>query len=193
MAEAQEKSVNERKEQIENETSSEQKLYDLAIKKISEEWDTLEDQLLAWNTEYGRSLNKDIIEKWDAAREAAERYGSFVDALNQAGIGTDEEGNKPSSDIVGKVDYYEDAERIQEIANQMQQNSLEWFGATDECRKELEGNNEDLSKELEQYTNYGIYKKSGTWYRADGSTLYELEPEVKDAAITAAMKQNSIA
>ena len=193
MAEAQEKSVNERKEQIENETSSEQKLYDLAIKKISEEWDTLEDQLLAWNTEYGRSLNKDIIEKWDAAREAAERYGSFVEALNQMGIAPAEEGEKPTSDIVGKVEVYDDAERIQAIAEQMQQKSLEWFGATDDRRRELERENEELSKELEQYTNFGIYKENGTWYRADGSTLYSLNPDVKDAAITAAMKQNSIA
>lgn len=190
--EMQEDAVKARKDEIEKETSSEQKLYDLAIARINSDWDTLESQLLAYNTEYGRSLNTEIIEKWGLAKKAAEEYGDFVSALN-AKENTDDGSDIIDSDIVGESEVFQDAERINQIATQMQKNSLQWYGASESERRNLERDNESMAKELEQYTNSGIYKKGGAWYRADGSLLYQLSEDDKYAAIVAAMKQNSMA
>lgn len=190
--EMQEEAVKARKEELERETSSEQKLYDLAIARINSDWETLESQLLAYNTEYGRSLNTEIIDKWGLAKRAAEEYGDFVSALN-AKENTDDGSDIIDSDIVGESEVFQDAERINQIATQMQKNSLQWYGASESERRNLERDNESMAKELEQYTNSGIYKKGGAWYRADGSLLYQLSEDDKYAAIVAAMKQNSMA
>lgn len=68
-------------EKLEESISSTQKLYDMAIKYIKENWDTLYQELLDWNYEYGNSLNSEITAAWEAAQEAASRYGDFVTAI----------------------------------------------------------------------------------------------------------------
>lgn len=66
---------------LENSISSTQKLYDMAIEYIRNNWDTLYSELIAWNTEWGTSLNSEITEAWEAAQAAAQRYGDFVGAI----------------------------------------------------------------------------------------------------------------
>lgn len=66
---------------LEESISSYQKLYDMAIEYISTHWDTLYSELIAWNTEYGSVLNSEITDAWNNCLAAAERYGSFVDAM----------------------------------------------------------------------------------------------------------------
>ena len=68
-------------EKLEESISSTQKLYDMAIKYIRENWDTLYQELLDWNYEYGNNLNSEITAAWEAAQEAASRYGDFVTAI----------------------------------------------------------------------------------------------------------------
>lgn len=68
-------------EKLEESISSTQKLYDMAIKYIKENWNTLYQELLDWNYEYGNSLNSEITAAWEAAQEAASRYGDFVTAI----------------------------------------------------------------------------------------------------------------
>lgn len=66
---------------LENSISSYQKLYDMAISYIRDNWDTLYQELISWNTEYGTVLNSEITEAWEAAQSAAQRYGDFVSAI----------------------------------------------------------------------------------------------------------------
>lgn len=68
-------------EKLEESISSTQKLYSLAISYIRDHWDTLYSELLAHNYEYGNSLDKEITAAWEAAQEAASRYGDFVTAI----------------------------------------------------------------------------------------------------------------
>ena len=75
-------------EKLEESISSTQKLYDMAIKYIKENWSTLYQELLDWNYEYGNSLNSEITAAWEAAQEAASRYGDFVTAI-MGGIESD--------------------------------------------------------------------------------------------------------
>lgn len=68
-------------EKLEESISSTQKLYDMAIKYIKENWNTLYQELLDWNYEYGNNLNSEITAAWEAAQEAASKYGDFVTAI----------------------------------------------------------------------------------------------------------------
>lgn len=68
-------------DKLEESISSTQKLYDMAIQYIKDNWNTLYQELLDWNYEYGNSLNSEITAAWEAAQEAASRYGDFVTAI----------------------------------------------------------------------------------------------------------------
>lgn len=68
-------------EKLEESISSTQKLYDMAIKYIKENWNTLYQELLDWNYEYGNNLSSEITAAWGAAQEAASKYGDFVTAI----------------------------------------------------------------------------------------------------------------
>ena len=80
-----EKDYHEEKDQeikiLEDSISSYQKLYDMAIAYIRDNWDALYQELIAWNTEYGSVLNSEITAAWEAAQAAAQRYGDFVSAI----------------------------------------------------------------------------------------------------------------
>lgn len=69
-------------EQLEASVSSEEKVYQAAIERISSRWDTLYSDLIKWNTEAGNSLNSEITENWNIATEAVAKYGSYLAALN---------------------------------------------------------------------------------------------------------------
>ena len=91
---------------LEDSISSYQKLYDMAIKYIEEHWDTLLDELTAWNYEYGSVLTSEITAAWDAALAAAQKYGSYLAALQAL-------SNPSSPDnpgIVGDVEDFPDDE-----------------------------------------------------------------------------------
>lgn len=73
---------------LEDSISSTQKLYDKAIDYIREHYGTLKEELLQWNYAVGNSLQSELLEAWDAAEAAAERYGDFVSAV-MGGISSD--------------------------------------------------------------------------------------------------------
>lgn len=76
---------------LEKSISSTQKLYDMAIEYIRNNWDTLYAELIEWNTEYGSDLNSEITSAWEAAQAAAQRYGDFVTAI-MGGISSEIDG-----------------------------------------------------------------------------------------------------
>lgn len=86
--EAYEQEKDDEIEKLEESISSTQKLYDMAIQYIKDNWNTLYQELLDWNYEYGSNLNSEITAAWEAAQEAASRYGDFVTAI-MGGIESD--------------------------------------------------------------------------------------------------------
>ena len=66
---------------LEETASSYEKRYRQAIKYIEDNWDTLYDELIDWNTEYGDVLNSEITSAWDSCLAAAQKYGSYLEAL----------------------------------------------------------------------------------------------------------------
>lgn len=81
MADSYEEGRQEEIEALENSISSAEKLYNLAINRITNGWNTLYDELIDWNTAVGNSLNSEITEEWNLATEAVKKYGSYVAAL----------------------------------------------------------------------------------------------------------------
>lgn len=164
---------------------SEEKLYQAAIDRIQNEWGTLYDQLIAWNTEYGSELNKHITSAWNTAADAVSRYGSFLDAL----IGTDSH-----VDIGPYIDEYGDGGNTsteEGILAKMRQNAVNWWGATDEQRSGLRRQSMVLAQQYQQLTGKSLHYENGTWYTEDGQRAFTTV--TKDEiiqAIIAAMKRN---
>ena len=69
-----EKGLDKQTDALKEELNSAEKLYQAAIDRISNGWDTLYDDLLNWNYNYGSTLQKDLVNAWEAAKTAAERY-----------------------------------------------------------------------------------------------------------------------
>lgn len=66
---------------LEETISSYQKLYDMAISYINQNWRTLYQELIDWNYEYGSVLNSEITDAWAQCEAAAQRYGTSVQAM----------------------------------------------------------------------------------------------------------------
>lgn len=92
-AEDYEESRQQEIEDLNNSISSAEKLYQLALKRIETGMSTLYEELIAWNTEAGSVLNKEITENWNKALEAVKKYGSFAAAVSQLKILTDQDGH----------------------------------------------------------------------------------------------------
>lgn len=164
---------------------SEEKLYQAAIDRIQNGWGTLYDQLIAWNTEYGSELNKHITSAWNAAADAVSRYGSFLDAL----IGTDSH-----VDIGPYIDEYgnsSDTGSGEGVLAKMRQNSVRWWGATDEERTSLHRQSLALAQQYQRLTGESLKYENGTWYTEDGQRAFtQVTKDEIIQAIIAAMKRN---
>lgn len=164
---------------LEETISSYQKLYDLAIDYISENWESLYDTLISWNSEYGSVLNSEITEAWNNCLAAAQRYGSYVSALHNIDADIAASKNSDSSNtnnvIVGTTGNISTSSRehsVRAIIKRMYQNMNEHGGAgsstSSERKKILSEENLRLGNQLKQYginadrsTNKEDY---GTWY-----------------------------
>ena len=87
---------------IEASVSSEEKVYQLAIARIRDQWDTLYADLIAWNTEQGNVINQEITDNWEKAAAAVQKYGSYLEALNALGIATSSGNNVIVADKLPK-------------------------------------------------------------------------------------------
>lgn len=185
---------------LENTISSEEKVYRLAIERIQTQWDTLYQQLLDWNYEYGSVTDNEITAAWDAACEAVQQYGSYLEAILQtqkqiaeyeasssssysyssgSGGSGGSDGKDGTSNVVGVVGDYDtsggqELEKAKNIFKQMYRNAQSWAATTDEAeRKRLDEANMKLG--TQDLARYGIYayRKNGAWYDADGSLLFD--------------------
>lgn len=186
---------------LKEELNSAEKLYRAAIDRISNGWDTLYNDLLNWNYNYGNTLEKDLTNAWKAAQDAAERYGDFVSALDGVKehdkLGPDSADKEISNAAVqGGADKFAS---VSGYINRMRANSLAWF--TSDNPDALAAENKAIAKELEGATGEKLsYNNSkGVWTLSDGRTAYSLSDlgDLTDRevghAVVSAMKANSAA
>lgn len=172
-------------EALEESISSYQKKYDMAIKYIQEHWDTLFDELINWNTEYGNDLNETVVKAWENALEAVKKYGSYVDALDKVDddIEKGDSSNDNSNTTIGKAEYdnqYTNGEKVHAIVKQMNANSEAWKTADDETRKELAAENERLAQELSKYGVNVSRNSNGEWIlKGSGRKLFDVYDKYK--------------
>ncbi len=106
-------------EVLEESISSYQKLYDMAIDYIRDHWDTLYQELLDWNYEYGTVASTEITAAWEDALAAAQRYGDYLTALAQ--IQKDIDAYRAQSDA-----YREQGDAYRDQASSMTSSSSSW-------------------------------------------------------------------
>ena len=156
---------------LEETISSYQKLYDMAIAYIESHWSTLYDELIAWNTEYGSVLNSEITTAWENCLAAAQRYGSYVAALNS--IDNDISASTPggpggsNNTIVGTTGGNTTStkeENIHSIIKEMYRNSQAWGTASKDKQATLDKRNLQLGSMLAQYGIKTHRENDGAWY-----------------------------
>ena len=160
---------------LEDSISSYQKLYDMAIAYIQSNWGSLYDELIAWNYQYGDELSSTITTAWENALAAAQRYGSYVNALNSIGADIDAANGAGSNYIVGETTYDNSSsneEMIHAIIKEMYANSQAHHTASKEEKARLDKRNLTLGAMLGQY-GVNAYRQNGTWYVDGGALLYE--------------------
>ena len=160
---------------LEDSISSYQKLYDMAIAYIQSSWNSLYDELIAWNYQYGDELSSTITTAWENALAAAQRYGSYVNALNSIGADIDAANGSGTNYVVGETTYDNSSsneEMIHAIIKEMYANSQAHHTASKEEKARLDKRNLTLGAMLGQY-GVNAYRQNGTWYVDGGALLYE--------------------
>lgn len=163
---------------LEDSISSYQKLYDMAISYIESHWDTLYGELISWNTQYGDVLNSEITTAWDNCLAAAQRYGSYVSALNTIGSDIQAAQNTGSNLVVGNTNYDSSSsneDMIHAIIKEMYSNSQQHHTADAAGKAYLNKRNLELGAQLAQYGITAVRGDDGVWYvdRVGGQLLYE--------------------
>ena len=192
MADSYEREKKKEIEILENTISSEEKLYQLAIERINNHWDTLYQDLINWNTEYGTVVNNDISSAWDAASAAVQKYGSYLDAVLQTqqqlaaleASSSSSGGTTGTPNIIGNSGNYDTSGsqtlgQVKNIVHQMKENSAAHHSADTAGKARLNKANLDLGKQLTSLIGRtAVRGDDGVWYldRVGGPKLYETYP-----------------
>ena len=188
-----EESTDARKEAINDEVSSAEKLHRLAMDRImqygEQNLNKLLQEVLDWNLKSGNSLERNIKDTWVDINNLVERYGSLVGAISAIrnsslkdtvrevmaeGVGTTNTG---SNEIIG-TKYYNglDMTEFQNVLDSMMQNSMDWWTATRNNQRRSatdEANaNSVLSNKFKQLTGISSTRRGdGRWYIDDSDKL----------------------
>ena len=181
---------------LENSISSYQKLYDMAIDYIRNNWDTLYDELIAWNTEYGSVLNSEITTAWENCLAAAQRYGSYVSALNNIDADISAaQGESGSNNVIvggsGKYDWPTNEDMVRAIVGRMKEYGAQWNASNSAST------NDRLHKaaaaEAAKLPQYGVQvsfdPNSGIWW----ITKDELDPSNAGKQLHSVYHQGGVA
>lgn len=193
MQEAFEEEKDKEIEDAEASISSQQKLYDMAIDYIENNWDNLYKNLVDWNYEYGSVLEDEITSAWDSAMDAAEEYGDYLKALQKIQDDIDdidEEINSSSGGSggstndnfgFGETPSYDhtasDEAHIRAIVGEMKTISNTWHTASAEQKSELSARAYQLGTvELAKYGVKAVRGDDGVWYidHVGGEQLYKV-------------------
>ena len=184
MADAYEKEKQKEIEVLEDSISSAEKIYQLAIDRINNHWDTLYDDLINWNYQYGNTVQSELISAWNAASGAVQQYGSYLNAVaaTQAQIAAFDASSGFTT--VGTTGSYDTSggqtmSRIKEIVAQMKANSQAHHNASTEEKARLNRENLDLGEELQRLIGRTVVRgDDGVWYldKVGGAQLYSTYP-----------------
>ena len=184
MADAYEKEKQKEIEVLEDSISSAEKIYQLAIDRINNHWDTLYDDLINWNYQYGNTVQSELISAWNAASGAVQQYGSYLNAVaaTQAQIAAFDASSGFTT--VGTTGSYDTSggqtmSRIKEIVTQMKANSQAHHNASTEEKARLNRENLDLGEELQRLIGRTVVRgNDGVWYldKVGGAQLYSTYP-----------------
>lgn len=183
MADAYEKEKNKEIEVLKNTISSEEKLYQLAIQRINNEWDTLYQDLINWNYQYGSSTESELVSAWNAASQAVQQYGSYLNAVaaTQSQMSAIDSSSSTAIGSMGDYDTSGGAtmSRVKEIVAQMKANSAQ-HGSEDAAGKlRLNKENLRLGEELQSLIGRTVVRgDDGVWYldKVGGAQLYATYP-----------------
>lgn len=183
MADAYEKEKNKEIEVLKNTISSEEKLYQLAIQRINNEWDTLYQDLINWNYQYGSSTESELVSAWNAASQAVQQYGSYLNAVaaTQSQLSAIDSSSSTAIGSMGDYDTSGGAtmSRVKEIVAQMKANSAQ-HGSEDAAGKlRLNKENLRLGEELQSLIGRTVVRgDDGVWYldKVGGAQLYATYP-----------------
>ena len=198
MADSYEKEKQKEIDILENTISSEEKLYQLAIDRINNHWNTLYQDLINWNYEYGSVTNDEITKAWDAASAAVQQYGSYLNAIletqrqiasyeSSSGsnvVGGSSGGKPQGGSAIGATGNYDTSGsqtlgQVKNIVHQMKENSAAHHSADAADKARLNKANLDLGKQLTSLIGRtAVRGDDGVWYldRVGGPKLYETYP-----------------
>lgn len=184
MADAYEEEKQKEIEILQDSISSAEKIYQLAIERINNHWDTLYDDLINWNYQYGNTVQSELISAWNAASGAVQQYGSYLNAVaaTQAQIAAFDASSGFTT--VGTTGDYDTSggqtmSRVKEIVAQMKANSQAHHNASTEEKARLNQANLDLGKELQKLIGRTVVRgNDGVWYldKVGGAQLYSTYP-----------------
>ncbi len=173
-----------------------------------------------YNYDVGSSLYREILEAFEQAQKAAERYGDFVSAImggieseiesitkqiealdeqiSNLNTKNDDEDENTHNVVIGPSNqgYQTEASAIgkkaSEIANQMKENSLAHWTAFGSDRTALEEANKAKAQEYEEAIGDKLEPKNGSWYSTiTGTKLYSISKDDIINAIVAKMEANA--
>ena len=163
---------------VEETVSSTEKVYQLAIERINNDWNGLYQDLLAYNYEYGSTLQQDLVSAWNAASMAVQEYGSYVQAVSGITAAINAADNTTITSAsgttnLGSVGNY-NAEsnvskqkvlQVSSLVDRMQANSAAWWNASESERDELEDANAKIAAQIEAILGEKLVRGAdGVWY-----------------------------
>lgn len=181
LQEAYEKEKDAEIKKLQDSISSEEKLYQMARKRIQDGWATLYDDLIEYNTRAGSDINAKVTQAWQDAQKAMEKYNAtYLEVYDRLGEnGSNSSSNGSNSNTIGDSNKYgtSDAEAadIKYIVGQMKKNSDKWSkNMTKDQKDELNKKNWDWSKQLNSKYQLGVYYdgSTGIWYDKDHDNIY---------------------
>lgn len=179
--------IDERIKKVEDEISSEEKLYRAAIERINSDWGGLYQDILDWNYKAGSSIESEIIEKWALASEAVQRYGSFV-AAAQATAAGNSLGDSFSYDYDQSAGDPAATAAANSIVERMKANAAAWHGASKSEQARLSAENEQLAQQLAQYVGAMPTKdRSGVWW-LNGQKLFDIYPKYHQGGVVGGLQ-----
>ncbi|MGM9608345.1 MAG: hypothetical protein ACI3XJ_12655 [Oscillospiraceae bacterium] len=168
-----EKQQDEQIKILEDSISSTQKIYSMAIDYIESNFDTLYDSLISWNTSYGQHLNSEISTAWDNCLAAAQRYGSFVNALNNIDADIASASGSSNNTVVGTVTQVDTVEIVESLIAKMKANSAAWFSGDQTA---LANENASYASRISSLIGEPVVRgDDGVWYigSVGGPKLYD--------------------
>ena len=81
LADSYEKEKQQEIKTLEDSLMSQEQLYQAALQRLESNWVLLYRDLIAWNTEFGNTINSEITENWHKAISAVSKYGSYASAV----------------------------------------------------------------------------------------------------------------